>query len=166
MKERAITTTIAFTVIAVTLGVFFPDRRYEILMFGMLAVLAYGLLEINAGNRMMVREATAFDRVLAEEEPVTHVPEDLRRLERGLGWMSYEPGYFDFRVRPILKELIVHRARERLDIDLSGDLAAGVGRIDPELLNLVSDKKAEHLYGSRNIETRDLDRMITRIEAL
>src|SRR5687767_8444638 len=127
MKERAITTTVAFTVIGVTLGVFFPDRRYEILMFGILAVLAYGLLEINAGNRSLVKEAAAFDRVLAEEDPAIHVPEDLRRLERGLGWMSYEPGYFDFRVRPILKELIVHRARERLDIDLSEDLSAGVG---------------------------------------
>ena len=166
MKERAITTTIAFTAIAVGLGLYFVDRRYEILMFWILALLAYGLLEINAGSRMLIRDATAFDRVLAEDHPEVQVPEDLRRLERGLGWMSYEPSYFDFRVRPLLKELIVHRARERLDLDLTTDLASGVGRIDPELLNLASAKKAEELYGHRNIETSDLDRMITRIEAL
>jgi hypothetical protein len=166
VKERLITTTIFFSGTAIVVAAFFPNRRYEALMIWIVAMLAYGLLEINSSSRVLIREATAFERVLAVEEKEAHVPEDLRRLERGLGWISYEPGYFDFRVRPLLRELIVHRARRRLNIDLSQDPAAGIGQVDPELLNLVSTKKAEQLYGTRNIETRDLDRMITRIEAL
>ena len=166
MKERVIITSIFFAAVAIALAVIWPDRRHEILMFWVLTMLTYGLMEINSYNRELLREANAFERVLHTEEREPLVPEDLRRLERGLGWMSYEPSYFDFRVRPLLRELIVHRARERLDIDLAGDLSAGSGRIDPELLNLVSKRKAEELYGRRNIETPDLDRMITRIEAL
>ena len=157
---------IFFGGIAVALAFMFPDRRHEILVFWVLAMLAYGMVELNGRNRLLLREATAFDRVLAVEDPEPQIPEDLRRLERGLGWMSYEPSYFDFRVRPLLRELIVHRVGERLDIDLTADLTAGVGRVDPELLNLASRKKAQELYGTRNIETTDLARMITRIEAL
>ena len=166
MKERVITTSIFFSVIAGSLAAFFPDRRYEILMFWILAMLGYGLLELNAGSRSLVREADVFERVLAPQERDSNMPDDLRRLERGLGWISYEPSYFDFRVRPLLRELIVHRARERLSIELEEDPSAGAGKIDPELLNLVAKKKAEQLYGTRNIETGDLDRMITRIEAI
>lgn len=157
---------IFFGGIAVAVAYMFPDRRHEILVFWVLTMLAYGMVELNGRNRLLLREATAFDRVLAVEDREPQIPEDLRRLERGLGWMSYEPSYFDFRVRPLLRELIVHRVRERLDINLTEDLAAGVGRIDPELLNLASPRKAEELYGRRNIETTDLARMITRIEAL
>lgn len=166
MRERLIITSIFFGAVAIALAIIWPDRRHEILMFWVLTMLAYGLMEINSHNRLLLREATAFDRVLQTNEREPLVPEDLKRLERGLGWMSYEPSYFDFRVRPILRDLIVHRVRERLDIDLAQDLSSGAGRVDPELLNLVSTRKADELYGRRNIETPDLDRMITRIEAL
>ena len=166
MKERIVITSIFFGAVAIAVAVILPDRRHEVLMFWVLTMLAYGLMEINSHNRLLLREANAFDRVLHTEEREHLVPEDLRRLERGLGWMSYEPSYFDFRVRPLLRELIVHRVRERLDIDLDKDLSAGAGRVDAELLNLVSKRKADELYGRRNIETPDLDRMITRIEAL
>ena len=80
--------------------------------------------------------------------------------------MTYEPSYFDFRVRPILRELIRHRVRERHGIDLEADPAAGIGRIDRELLDLASPRKAEDIYGRVNIETHDIARMVTRIEAL
>lgn len=166
MKERALVTSIFFTVAAVLVAVVFPDRRHEALVLWILALLAYGLLESNAHSRRLVKEGSAFDRLLEDPTEETHVPEDLKRLERGLGWMSYEPSYFDFRVRPILRELIYHRAQERLGLDLDNDPAAATGRLDPELLALLSDKKASELYGRRNLDTPDLARMITRIEQL
>ena len=152
--------------IAIGLGVLFPGRIQTIVLSWILAMLAYGLLELNARSRSLVRERSRFDQILEEPERETLVPDDLRRLERGLGWMSYEPSYFDFRVRPILRQLIHHRVRERLGIDLETDLDKARGRVDRELLALASERKAESIYGHGNIETHDIARMVTRIEEL
>ena len=166
MKERAVITTIFFCLAAGTAGVMLPDRRHTVFLLGVLALVGYGLLELNSQSKALVRERSRFDRLLEEQEPEEHVPEDLKRLERGLGWMTYEPSYFDFRVRPVLRDLICHRARERLGLDLEADPGSGAGKIDPELLNLVSGPKSARLYGGRNLHTEDIARMITRIEAL
>ena len=166
MKERVVVTTIFLTSAAAVLAVVFPGRRHTIMLVWVLALLAYGFLESNGRARALVRERSRFDRLL--EDPVQEplVPEDLRRLERGLGWMTYEASYFDFRVRPILRELIHHRVRERLQVDLEADPSGAAGRIDQELLDLASDRKAADLYGPRNIETSDIARMITSIERI
>ena len=166
MKERAIITTIFFATAAAITAVILPDRRHTVFLLCVLALLAYGLLEVNSQGKVLVRERSRFDCLLEEAGREEHVPEDLKRLERRLGWMTYEPSYFDFRVRPVLRDLICHRARERLGVDLEADPASGAGRIDPELLDLVAGPKAARLYGGRNIYTEDLARMITRIEAL
>ena len=166
MRERVIATTMFFATAAVGVGAFFPGRRETVLLVWVIAMLAYGLLELNAWSRGLVRERAGFDALLEDPPTERLAPEDLRRLERGLGWMTYEPSYFDFRVRPILRELIRHRVRERHGIDLEADPAAGIGRIDRELLDLASPRKAEDIYGRVNIETHDIARMVTRIEAL
>lgn len=154
------------TAAAVGLGVLFPGRRHTILLLWVLAMLAYGLLELNSSSRSLVRERSRFDKLLEDPAREPLPPEDLRRLERGLGWMTYEPGYFDFRVRPILRELIRHRVRERHGIDLEAEPEAAEGRVHRELLDLLSARKAEELYGNANIQTHDIARMVTRIEAL
>lgn len=166
MKERALITTIFLSLAAAVLAIVLPDRRHTIMLIWVLALLAYGLLESNARARILVRERSRFDRLL--EDPVRErlVPEDLKRLERGLGWMTYEASYFDFRVRPILRALIHHRVRERLEVDLDADPSDAVGRVDAELLDLASDRKAADIYGTRNITTPDIARMITRIEQI
>ena len=166
MRERVLITALFLSASAATLGLILPGRRTTILLLWVLAMLAYGLLELNARSRALVRERSRFDNLLEDVEREPLVPDDLRRLERALGWMTYEPSYFDFRVRPILRELIKHRAREHLGIDLDADPQAGRGRIDRELLALASDNKAEAIYGRSNIVTSDIARMITRIEAL
>lgn len=161
-----VVTTIFFTAGAVSLAALFPGRRHTIVLMWVLAMLAYGLLEMNARSRGLVRERSRFDKLLEDPQREPFVPDDLRRLERGLGWMTYEPSYFDFRVRPILRDLIRHRVRERLGIDLEADPGAASGRIERELLDLASDRKAHEIYGHANIETPDILRMVTRIEAL
>lgn len=166
MRERVVATTIFLSACAVMLGLVLPGRRTTILLLWVLAMLGYALLELNARSRALIRELSRFDSLLEDPERERLIPEDLRRLERGLGWMTYEPSYFDFRVRPILRELIKHRAREHHGIDLDTDPEAGRGLIDRELLALVSARKAEQIYGRANIETHDIARMITRIEAL
>ena len=159
-------TAIFFTAAAVLVAIVFPDRRHETLVLWILALLAYGLLEANAHSRRLVEEGSAFERLLEDPVEESHTPEDLKRLERGLGWMSYEPSYFDFRVRPILRELIYHRARARLGVDLEERPQDAAERLDPELVGLISEKKAAELYGRRNLQTPDIARMITRIERL
>lgn len=166
MKERAVVTVFFFSAIAIGVGVFFPDRRETIALSWVLAMLAYGLIELNARSRLLVRERSRFDQILEDQPRETLIPDDLRRLERGLGWMSYEPSYFDFRVRPILRELIQHRVRENLGIDLETDPDAARDKLDRELLALLSTRKAESIYGYGNIYTHDIARMVTRIEAL
>ena len=166
MKERALITTIFLSLTAAVLAIVYPDRRHTIMLIWVLALMAYGLLESNARTRVLVRERSRFERLL--EDPVDEplVPEDLKRLERALGWMTYEASYFDFRVRPILRRLIHHRVLERLGVDLNADPSGVVGRVDPEILDLASERKAAELYGARNIETPDIARMITRIEGI
>ena len=166
MRERAIITALFFTTVALLVAVVFPGLRHTAFVLWVIALLAYGLLEANAHSRRLLAEASRFDRLLEQEAEEHYIPEDLKRLERGLGWMSYEPSYFDFRVRPILRELIHHRAREHLGLDLEEEPAAAVGRLDAELAGLLSEKKAAELYGGRNLHTPDLARMITRIEQL
>lgn len=166
MKERAVITAIFFTVGAGMIAVVFPDRRHEVLVLWILALLAYGLLEANAHSRRLVEEGSSFEDLLADPVEERRAPEDLRRLERGLGWMSYEPSYFDFRVRPILRGFIHHRARERMGLDLEEHPEDATGRLDPELIGLLSERKAAELYGHRNLHTPDIARMITRIEQL
>jgi hypothetical protein len=166
VKARAIITTLFFSVVAGVLAIVFPEQRHTILVVWVLTILGYSLMELNAHSRALVGERSRFDRLLEDLEREPDLPEDLRRLERGLGWITYEPSYFDFRVRPILRELIHHRVRERLDIDLTKDPAKAAGHVDAELLNLASERKAEELYGTRNLETPDIFRMITRIEEI
>jgi len=93
------------------------------------------------------------------------LPQDLKRVIRALGWGSYEPGYFDFRVRPILRELIHFQTQERHHLDLTTDFGRARPIMHPELLNLFGDARAEHLYRG-NIDTHDIDRMVTLIEEI
>ncbi|MDQ3987166.1 MAG: hypothetical protein M3280_11810 [Actinomycetota bacterium] len=166
MKERFAVSFVLLTGAAAGAWAVFPTRRALTLTLLVLTLAAYGLLELNGWSKRMVLRDSRFDRMLESVPGERLVPEDLKRLERALGWMSYEPSYFDFRVRPILRELIVHRAKRDRGIDLETDYEAGIGEIKDELMNLVGKKKAETLYGTRNLTTGDLIRLIDEIEAI
>ena len=165
MKERFGVSFVLLTGAAASGWAIFPSRRALILTLWILAFAAYGLLELNGWSKRMVQRDSRFDRILDSVPGERFAPEDLKRLERGFGWMSYEPSYFDFRVRPVLRELIVHRAKRR-GIDLEADYEAGIGAINDELMNLVGKRKAEALYGTHNLTTQDLIRLIDEIEAI
>ncbi len=166
MRARLLSTLILASLACGALAMVFPKRASLAAVLWTLIMAAYFLLELNAHGRALLGGSSRFDQVLTVHGREPLIPEDLKRMERGLGWMSYEASYFDFRVRPILRELINHRARQRLDIDLSKNYERALGRIDDELLNLYGNKKAEALYGTRNITTQDLVRMVERIEAI
>jgi hypothetical protein len=164
VKVRAwffLTTT---AVAAVTTGVIFPSHAALIASLAVIFAFGYLLTEFNASTRRLVlEEESEFDRVLRTSVQDPMIPEDLKRATRALGWGSYEPGYFDFRVRPILRELIHFQVRERHHLDLTTEFDAARPIIHPELLNLFGDVRAERLYKG-NIETNDIDRMVTLIE--
>ena len=166
MKERLLITAVGLTIVAAVAGVVFPTRVHTIVALWALVLLGAVLLEMNARTRSLVGARSRFDLLLQQERREPALPEDLKRLERGLGWMTYDPSYFDFRVRPLLRELIHYAALERREIDLLADVAAGKGIVDDELLALVGNRKAEAIYGSGSITTEDITRMVARIEAL
>ncbi len=164
MKVRAwfFLTTIA--VATATISIIFPAQTLLTVSISIIASLGYVLTELNASaRRLVLEEESEFDRILriSKEEPM--IPEDLKRARRAMGWGSYEPGYFDFRVRPILRELIHYKVQENHHIDLTTDFEEARTAIHPELLNLFGDARAERLYRG-NIETMDLERMVTLIE--
>ena len=166
MKIRAWFYLTSITVVAVTTSILFPSHAMLIASIAVIAALAYVLTELNAGARHLVlEEESEFDRVLKSNHEEPPMPQDLRRTTRALGWGSYEPGYFDFRVRPILRELIHYQVRRRHNIDLTTDLEAARNLVHPELLNLFGDARAERLY-RRNIDTGDIERMVTLIEGV
>jgi hypothetical protein len=149
---------------AVTVSIVFPSQRPVAASIAAVAALGYALTELNASTRRLVMdEESDFDRVLRIEPEEKMIPEDLKRTTRAVGWGSYEPGYFDFRVRPILRELILFQVQERHHIDMTTDFDAAASLVHPELMNLFSDTRAERLYKG-NIDTHDIDRMVTLIE--
>ena len=166
MKERLFISATVATVAAVVAGIVFPTRIETIVAAWALLLLAITFLEINARARGLVGGRSRFDLLLQAQKREHSMPEDLKRLERGFGWMSYDPSYFDFRVRPVLKELIHHAALERRDIDVYADPVAGRGVVHEELLALVGDRKASEIYGPGSITTNDITRMVAQIEAL
>ncbi|MDQ3956110.1 MAG: hypothetical protein M3285_11250 [Actinomycetota bacterium] len=166
MKARFITTLLLTSLAAGTAAIVLPKRTAFATVVWILVLAAYVLLELNAYSRSLLGEHSRFDQILVTHTRERILPEDLKKMERGFGWMSYEPSYFDFRVRPILRDLIAHRAKERLGIDVQKDPKAAAGLVDVELLNLSGTRKAESLYGTRNITTDDLARMVRNIEKI
>ena len=164
MKLRALFFLPTIAAIAVGSSIVFPDRTPFIASLAAIAALGYVLMELNASaRRLVLEEPSRFDRALDTQEPEPAVPQDLKRSIRAFGWGSYEPGYFDFRVRPVLRELIHFYVKERQGIDLTREFASARGRVAPELLNLFGDVRAERLYHG-NIHTADIERMVTLIE--
>lgn len=163
MKSRLIATSATLSIVAVGAGIIFPEGRPTITVVWTLAMAAYALLELNSASRSLLSSHSRFDALLktAIEEP--GVPEDLKRMERALGWMSYEPDYFDFRVRPIIKELVEHRLAKQ-----SGEPDKGTVSpvLDPELQTLLGPRKGREIYGTQNLTTVDLSRLVGKIEDL
>jgi hypothetical protein len=164
MRARVISFLIVIALSAMTLSIVFPTQVPLTISIAVISALGYLLTEFNASARRLVHEEQSeFDRVLKTPKDQPMAPEDLKRARRAMGWGSYEPGYFDFRVRPILRELIHYKVQEIHHIDLTKDFVTARSIVHPELLNLFGDARAERLYKG-NIETTDLDRMVTLIE--
>jgi hypothetical protein len=166
VRVRVPSFLIAIALAATLISIVFPAEALLVISIAVILALGYLLTEFNASARRLVHEEESdFDRILETSQPERMVPEDLKRAMRAMGWGSYEPGYFDFRVRPILRELIHYQVQENHHIDLTKDFAAARSLVHPELLNLFGDARAERLYKG-NIETHDLDRMVTLIEGV
>jgi hypothetical protein len=166
MKVRSVFFLTTIAAAAVTISIIFPAHASLTISIAVIAALGYVLTEMNASaRRLVLEEESEFDRILQTSEDQPMVPEDLKRAMRALGWGSYEPGYFDFRVRPILRELIHYKVQENHHIDLTTSFEDARPVVHPELLNLFGDARAERLY-TGNIHTSDLERMVALIESV
>jgi hypothetical protein len=136
---------------AVAAGATFPDLRGPVAAGWALIVLAYVLLVVTSSIRLLVGDSR-FERALQSLPADTERPADLTRVERSFGWKSYSARDFDHEIRPVLCSLVEPQASRRT-------------KLDPELRALSSERPAAELYGNV-IRTPDIERMVTKIEAL
>lgn len=154
------------TFAAIVAGVMLPHAAGAIAATWTLLVLAVGSFALTSTTRRAIDVLPpGFDRVVRRRTRPVARPEDLERLERSLGWKTYEPREFDNRVRPLLRELITARARDRFGVDAVGDPQGARVVMDPELVDLAGDVRAKDLY-NRALTTDDIMDIVTRIERL
>jgi hypothetical protein len=156
--------TLLPTIVAVVTAVTVPGLQRVVASLWALYVTTCGLFFLSSYVGSLVK-SSRFEAALATGPKPRARPEDLVRLEHSLGWRSYSPRDFDYEVRPLLRELIVHRARSRRGIELLPDTRTGAGVIDEELIDLASGKSVEELYGG-TVNTNDISRCLRKIEQL
>jgi hypothetical protein len=161
---RFIRATLLPTIAAVVTAVTAPGLQQVVASLWALYITACVLFFLSSYVGSLVKRSR-FDAALTTEPNPRARPEDLLRLEHSLGWRAYSPRDFDFEVRPLLRELILHGARSRRGIDLRSGTRVGAGVIDDELIDLVSDKSVEELYGD-TVTTTDIDRCVQKIEQM
>ena len=140
-----------WSVAALVGAVAFPDLLAPIASAWTLIVLGRLMFELEDTAHGLAQHRSDFEDALRERRRTIVRPPDLVRLESSLGWGLYEPREFDHHVRPLLRQLIEHRARG--------------AAVEPELEALAGPTVAEDLYGEK-IVTSDLDRITRKIESL
>jgi len=155
--------TLLPTVVAVVIAVTLPGLQRVVASLWALYFTACGLVFLSSYVGSLVKPSR-FDAALATAPKPCPRPEDLVRLEHSLGWRTYSPRDFDYEVRPLLRDLILHGARSRRGIELLADVHVASGVIDDELIDLVAGKPVE-LYGDR-VRTTDIDRCLKKIEQI
>jgi hypothetical protein len=156
--------TLLPTIVAVVTVVTVPGLQRVVAPLWALYATACGLFFLSSYVGSLVR-SSRFEAALTTNPKSPARPEDLVRLEHSLGWRAYSPRDFDYEVRPLLRELIVHGARSRRGIELLPDTRVGAGVIDDELIDLVAGKSVQQLYGGR-VNTADIDRCVKKIEQM
>jgi hypothetical protein len=111
-----------------------------------------------------VRSVEEPDREVAVEDVPEPAPyRDLVFLEERLSWGSVDRQRFDDRVRPQLVRLTAERVRQRYGVDLLDDPDRGRPIVGEELWTFLT---APADPGGRPIGHREIERLISRIEAL
>ena len=141
MSRRSIVLIAMLAVLALGIIVVVPTRRDEVIAAAGLAAFLGAFIILSESVGRGVQHASVVDAVLHHPAPRPVRPSDLEKLERSLGWRTYDAAEFDVRVRPLLGDLIRHRGGSEADVDAI-------------------------LVRSERVTTADLDRMVTRIEAL
>ena len=141
MTRRSLALVVILIVVALAIVVMIPTRREEAIAGAGLAAFLGAFIVLSESVGRGVLHGSVVDAVLHRPSPRAARPSDLEKLERSLGWRTYESAEFDVRVRPLLSDLIRHRGGSEADVE-------------------------EILGHHERITTPDLDRMVGRIEAL
>ena len=126
---------------------------------------AAALAVVSQARALGPEEASELDRLLRRTPPARPRPPDLERLEHVLGWRSYSPQDFSYRVRSLFEDLIRYRLAARRGIDLARDQDLANEVLPPELRNLLV-RDLSHDSGGRTITTDDMARLVEQIDNL
>lgn len=163
--KRAGVWTVSVAAAALVAAIAAPGRRGAVVSAAIIAILAEAMLELTRVARPSAAPtAPDWDRFRSPASPGHIRPSDLQRLERALGWGRYSAADFNYQVRPVLRGLLVSRLRERHGVDLDAQPPPARPALSPELCETVVLRREP--TDGRVIQTRDVERLVTEIEAL
>ena len=151
--------------LSVTLTIVLPGHRRVTVAAGVMAVLGLVLVRLGgAAYRLAAARDPEWERVRHVATPKLERPADLERIELRLGWRRYSTGDFNYRVRPMLQRLAVHRLRESHAVDAEKSPDDARAFVSPELWDYVITKQPPG--NERVIGTADIARMVDEIEGI
>jgi hypothetical protein len=173
-RNRGIGTAALLVLAALVAAAVFPGWRDRAIAFAVVTVFVFAVVTLlRAAARTLPPEASVFDEVAAPRKRPAGRPEDLKRLERLLGWKSYSKPEFDHRIGPLLRELTGYRLRASGTADLERDPQAARRHMSQDLWDIVTGPAARRDFGAprtapegEHMSTEDMARLLGEIESL
>lgn len=154
-------------VLGVVAWILFPTHRAVVVELTVVALLAVILIKIvRDAGALRASRPSLFDRRLDRSDRGMERPDDLVKVERILGWRSYDARDWHRRVRPLLKELVCYRVRARYGVDPQEDPEAARRFLPPELVDVLGISGEKDPYGTARIHARFVSKLVTQIEEL
>lgn len=147
--------------------IYFPTRRELVVELTVSALLGVILIKVIRDARSLRRlRPSLFDRDFDRSEKVSERPSDLIRVERILGWRSYDARDWHRRVVPLLADLISHRLRARYGVDPREDTATARTLLPTQLWEVIDVTGGEDPFASVRTDARLVSTLLAQIEDL
>lgn len=169
MRASRVPVTGAVTVVLLGLAawILLPTHRALVVELTVVALLGVILIKVTRDARSLRRpRPSLFDLDFDRSERHAERPSDLVRVERILGWRSYDARDWDRRVRPLLTELISNRLRAGHGVDPDKDPAGARALLPAELAQVIDSSGGENPFASVRTDARLMSALLSQIEDL
>ncbi len=158
---------VPIVLVGVASWIFFPANRILVVELTVAALLAVGLIKMarDAGS-LRPRGGSFFARDFDQSGRAAQRPDDLIRVERIVGWRSYDALDFDRRVRPFLRQMLSYRLRAGYGIDPDHDPEAARAVLPPQLAQLVEGSSNPDPFAGVRVDARLVSALLSQIEEL